>query len=341
MAKPTSAAEFVVDDIPIRISSPDRELRPGWSKTQVLEWFQAVEPALRNRIQNRALYVVRATRAGQDPFFQKRAPANVPDWMGTVTVPFPSGRSALAICPGPETVLATLAWLINLGGIEFHTWPSSAPQVEAVDELRIDLDPEDGLAWDCVVEAALLARGVLDEHGLAPRVSWSGKHGLHLVAPVLPHAPFDQARAAALGVARELERRRPDLITASWWKEQRNAPIFCDFNQMLLDRTMAMPFSPRVPAGSGVVLPLEWHELGSFVPHEISGADALAIAERAAQAGTIDRSTAGGLSSLVELHDAQRDAGAPQAPYPPHYPKAPDEPDRVTPSRRRPDAPIP
>ena len=300
---------------------------------QVLQWFEAVAPAVRNRIASRALYVVRAMRTGEDPFFQKRAPSKVPEWMGTVTVPFPSGRSAVVICPRPETALATLAWLVNVGGIEFHTWPSQAPQVEAVDELRIDLDPEEGSEWSLVVEAALLAREVLEAHGLAPRVSWSGKHGLHLVSPVSPLAHFDEARAAALGVARELERQRPDLVTASWWKEERHAPIFCDFNQMLLDRTMAMPLSPRVPAGSGVVLPLDWDELETFTPHEISGADAPGYAEHASSAGTIDRATAASLQSLVALHDEQRHAGSPQAPFPPHYPKAADEPDRVTPSR--------
>lgn len=335
MANAADAIVLNIDGVSVRVSSPQRELRPGWTKMQVLQWFDAVAASLRDRIAERPLYVVRAARTGADPFFQKHAPAKVPEWMGTVTVPFPSGRSALAICPRSETAIATLAWLVNLGGIEFHTWPSRAPLVELVDELRIDLDPSEGSAWECVVEAAFEAKALLEEHGLSPMVSWSGKHGLHVVSRVLPRASFEDARAAALSVARELERRRPDLVTASWWKEERHAPVFCDFNQMLLDRTMAMPFSPRLPAASGVVLPLEWNQCETFQPTEISGAAAIELAERTVSAGAIPTETAASLKSLVALHAEQRAAGMPQAPYPPHYPKAADEPDRVTPSRGR------
>ncbi len=335
MAKATEAIQVVVDGFEVRVSSPSRELRPGWTKQDIIDWFQIVSEDLRPRIGGRPLYVVRAARGDGETFFQKRAPSKVPDWMGTTTVPFPSGRSALVIAPTSETAIATLVWLVNLGGLEFHTWPSRTPEVTQFDELRIDLDPAAGTDWSTTIAAAQAARAVLETHGLSPMPSWSGKGGIHLISPIVPTSVQD-ARAAALAVARELERLHPDLVTAQWWKEDRHAPIFCDFNQMLLDRTMAMPYSPREPAQSGVVLPISWDALSEFDPKPLTPAEARSLLGEVGIAATPAQDVvASTLESLLVLSAEQREAGAQEAPYPPHYPKMEDEGPRVTPSRAK------
>lgn len=334
MAKPTNAIEIPVDGLAVRVTNADRELKPGWSKGEVIQWFVAIGPVLRPRVAERPTYVVRAARDGAEPFFQKRISANAPDWVGRVEVPFPSNRSATVVAPAEEHAIATLCWLANLGGIEFHTWASHADSVEHFDELRIDLDPETGSDWAVAREAAFAARDFLSEHGLHARVHWSGKRGVHLIVPLEVPAPILHTRSAALGVARALEARHPDLITAQWWKEERRAPVFCDFNQMLLDRTMAMPYSPRVGEHTGVVLPMSWEALAAFEPHSISGAEAFEMAADVLQTAP-PAPPAGDLTPLLELHAAQRAAGAPEAPYPPHYPKMPDELPRVMPSRAK------
>jgi len=264
-------------------------------------------------------------------FFQKRAPEARPLWIETVELKFPSGRTAR------EVVLrdaAQLVWIINLGCIDLHPHPVRADDLDHPDELRVDLDPVPGVPWPQVREVALLAREVLREHGLSGWPKTSGSRGIHVNVRIQRHWTFQQVRAAALALAREVERRAPALATSKWWKEERHG-VFIDYNQNAKDRTVASAYSVRPTPDARVSTPLSWEEVPQVEPEAFTLAT---VPDRFARAGdphaSIDEEP-GSLESLLELSARQKGEGEADAPWPPHYAKQEDEPPRVQPSKRR------
>jgi DNA ligase D-like protein (predicted polymerase) len=265
-------------------------------------------------------------------FYQKRAPEARPPWMEVVELSFPSGRTAREFVVRDA---AQLAWIINLGCLDLHPHPVRAEDVDHPDELRVDLDPVPGVPWPQVREVALLAREVLREHGLVGWPKTSGSRGMHVNVRIQPRWTFQEVRAAALALAREVERRAPALATSKWWKEERHG-VFLDYNQNAKDRTVASAYSVRPTPDARVSTPLSWDEVPSVEPEAFTLAT---VPERFARIGDphagIDAQP-GSLDSLLELSARQKSEGQGDAPWPPHYEKQEGEPPRVQPSKRRP-----
>ncbi len=265
-------------------------------------------------------------------FFQKRVPGGAPDWLQTTEVATVNGTTSNAL------VLADLAhviWAVNFGCIGFHPWPYRAAAPDATDELRIDLDPSPDVGFDMVREGALATKALLDEVGVRAFVKTTGSKGLHVYARLRAGWDSYLVRAAAVAVARELERRRPDLLTAAWWKEERGTRVFVDFNQNAPHKTIFGAWSVRARSGAQVSTPFTWDELGSIHPDELTMD---CIPERLAGGGDpwaeMDAHPQS-LEPLLEMHDRDRANGLHDAPWPPVYPKMPDEPARVAPSRAK------
>jgi DNA ligase D-like protein (predicted polymerase) len=266
-----------------------------------------------------------------EPFFQKRAPTPRPDWIKTVNVTFPSGRTAdEVVC----TNAASLAWVINLGCIDLNPWAVRSGDVDHPDELRIDLDPQPDASWDDVRTVALVAREVLADTGLVGFPKTSGSRGIHINVRIQPRWEFLEVRRAAVALAREIERRAPRHATTAWWKEERHG-VFMDYNQNARDRSVASAYSVRPRPDARVSTPLTWEEVPTVDP---AGFTIQTIPERLARVGDpaadID-AHAGRLDGLLEMADRDTANGLPDAPWPPHYPKAEGEPVRAQPSRRR------
>jgi bifunctional non-homologous end joining protein LigD len=269
--------------------------------------------------------------ADGEPFFQKRAPSSRPDWIETVVLSFPSGRTA------EEVVLrdaAGLAWVANLGCIDLNPHPVRADDLDHPDELRVDLDPVPGVDWAQIVRVALVAREVLADFGLTGWPKTSGSRGMHVYARIEPRWTFTEVRGAAVALAREIERRAPQDATSRWWKEERHG-VFVDYNQNAKDRTVASAYSVRPTPDARVSTPLTWDEvpecrLEDFTIDSVPGR----FARLGDLAAGID-SAVGSLEPLLELAARDAAAGLPDAPWPPHYDKQEGEPPRVQPSKRR------
>ncbi|MGI5952234.1 MAG: DNA polymerase domain-containing protein, partial [Brooklawnia sp.] len=266
-----------------------------------------------------------------DAFYQKRAPEKRPEWVDVAEITFPSGRKATSITPAN---LATVVWAINLGTLRFHPWPVTAPEVDLVDQLRLDLDPQPGTDFDDVVAAALLLREVLGELGLTGLPKTSGGRGMHVYCAIEP-ADFVDVRHAAIAIGRELARRMPDQVTVDWWKELRGSRVFVDFNQMARDRLMASPYSIRPVANARVSAPLAWDEVAQVHPDDFT---VRTMPQRFNERGELWQqlysSTPASLGPALELYERFAEQGAGEMPYPPEYPKMPGEPPRVQPSRQ-------
>jgi len=269
--------------------------------------------------------------AEEEPFFQKRAPEKRPDWVETAELRFPSGRTA------DEVVLrdaAGLAWVVNLGCIDLNPHPVLADDLDHPDELRVDLDPVPGVAWSQILSVALVARDVLADYGLTGWPKTSGSRGVHIYARILPQWSFTDVRRAAVAVAREIERRAPDLATSKWWKEERHG-VFVDYNQNAKDRTVASAYSVRPLPDARVSTPLAWDEVPSCDPAAFT---IDTVPQRFAAIGDpwADMDSAvGSLEPLLELAARDEAAGLPDAPWPPHYEKQTGEAPRVQPSKSR------
>jgi bifunctional non-homologous end joining protein LigD len=263
-------------------------------------------------------------------FYQKRVPRSRPEWLQTVWIHFPSGRSA------EELVMADVAhlvWMANLASLELHRWPVRRTDVDHPDELLVDLDPTPRIPFTSVRKVAGVVREVLEEHGLIGFVKTTGKRGLHILARIEPRWPFTEVRRAALALAREVE-RRSSLATAAWWKEERRG-VFVDYNQNARDRTIASAYSIRPVEDARVSFPIRWDEVDDVEPREfrLDTVPALYAERSDAMAGIDDR--AGSLESLLELAERDQREGLSDAPWPVHHPKMPGEPTRVAPSRAR------
>jgi DNA ligase D-like protein (predicted polymerase) len=316
------------------ITNPGKVFFPqaGHTKLDLARYYAAVAEGALRGIRGRPIVLKRyVDGAAGEPFFQKRAPEHRPEWIETVELRFPSGRTAREIVVRDA---AQLLWIVNLGCIDLNPHPVRADDLEHPDELRVDLDPGPGAGWDGVRRVALLVREVLDGHGLRGWPKTSGSRGMHVNVRIERRWSFDQVRRAALALAREVERRAPGQATSSWWKEERRG-VFLDYNQNAKDRTVASAWSVRPTPDARVSMPLEWDEVAGCDPAAFTLASAPArFAERGDASAGID-GAAGSLDGLLDLAAAQEAAGLRDAPWPPHYRKQRDEPPRVAPSRRR------
>ncbi len=306
--------------------------RAGHTKLDLVRYYAAVAEGALRGIAGRPIVLKRYVDGAEgEPFFQKRAPEQRPDWVEVVELRFPSGRTAREVVVRDA---AQLLWIVNLGCIDLNPHPVRADDLEHPDELRVDLDPGPGVAWDDVRRVALLAGDVLREHGLRGWPKTSGSRGMHVNVRLERRWTFDQVRRAALALAREVERRAPDLASSKWWKEERHG-VFLDYNQNAKDRTVASAWSVRPTPDARVSMPLAWDEVAGCDPAAFTLATAPArFAERGDAAAGID-AAAGSLDALLALSAAQEAAGLGDAPWPPHYRKQADEPPRVAPSRRK------
>jgi bifunctional non-homologous end joining protein LigD len=302
------------------------------TKLELVRYYLSVAEGALAGVRDRPLVLKRFVNGAEaPPFYQKRAPEKRPEWLKTVTLAFPSGRTA------EEVVIddaAALAWVVNLGCIELHPHPVRASDLEHPDELRIDLDPGPGVDFGDVRRVALEVRGVLDELGLVGFPKTSGSRGIHINVRIEPSFGFDDVRRAALALSREVERRAPKLATSKWWKEERHG-VFLDYNQNAKDRTTCSAYSVRPTPDARVSAPLSWAEVAEVDPADFT---VLSMPERFARLGDphaeMDRS-AGSLVALLALAERDRAEGLGDAPWPPHFKKAKDEAPRVAPSRAR------
>jgi bifunctional non-homologous end joining protein LigD len=318
----------------VEVTSPDRLYFPaaGITKLDLARYYAAVgESALRG-VYNRPVVLKRYVKGiAGDFFFQKRAPEQRPEWIETVELTFPSGERAQEIVVREP---ACLVWMANLGCIDMNPHLVRADDLEHPDELRIDLDPCPDVPWDWVRRVAMVVRDVLEEHGLRGWPKTSGSRGMHIYARIKAHWDFMVVRRAALAVAREVERRTPELASSQWWKEQRHG-VFLDFNQSLQDKTIASAYSVRALPDARVSTPLDWDEVPACAPEDFTLLTVpVRVSERGDPAAGMD-AAAGSLDGLLALSEAQAASGLGDAPYPPHYKKQEGEPPRVAPSRRR------
>lgn len=314
----------------VRVSNPDKVYFPerGFTKREVVEYYVAMAEPLLRAVGDRPTTLKRFPGGvGGEPFYAKRVPKGAPPWVQSVEVTFPSGRTALEVCPSEPAVLA---WAANLGTLDFHPWPVRVPDVDHPDELRVDLDPQPGTTYATAVQVAGVLRDVLGEAGLVGFPKTSGGRGIHVLVRIQPRWDFIQVRRAVIALAREVQRRIPELSTVDWWKADRGERVFLDYNQAARDRTIASAWSVRGTARATVSTPLTWEQLGDVHPDDFDlrsapqwlreqGDPHLGLDERAF-----------GIETLLEWFDRdERDRGEGELPYPPDYPKMPGEPTRA------------
>jgi DNA ligase D-like protein (predicted polymerase) len=318
----------------VRLSNPGKVYfpKPGWTKLDLVSYYLEVADAALIHLRERPTVLKRFVNGiTEDPIWQKRVPRRTPDWLQTATVAFPSGRTAEELVANDA---AHLVWAVNLGVIDFNPWPARRADLDCPDELRVDLDPTPGVPWDDVRKTALIVRDVLADHGLRGYPKTSGSKGIHVNVRIEPRWDFIEVRRAALALAREVERRAPDLATSKWWKEERHG-VFVDYNQNARDRTVASCYSVRPTVDARVSCALTWDEVADVEPQELR-LDTVPQRLRTVgdPAATIDDEP-GSLDQLHELARRDEEEGLGDAPWPPHFPKQRGEPKRVQPSRDR------
>jgi DNA ligase D len=319
----------------ITVSSPDKVFfkERGETKLDLVRYYLAVAEPFLGASGRRPTLMQRFPHGAEgSSFFQKRVPNSAPEWLETTIVSTPNGTTSRAL------VLADMAhaiWAVNLACLGFHVWPYLSERPEFTDELRLDLDPQPGVGFEEIRAAAGETRGLLDELGIVGYPKTTGNRGLHVYVRLEPRWDSYEVRFAAVAAARELERRRPELITAAWWKEERGKRVFVDYNQNAPHKTVFGAWSVRARPGAQVSAPLTWDEIDAVHPDELTIAT---VPERLAAQGDPWKAMnerPQSLEPLLELHERDRAAGLMDAPWPPVYPKQPDEPPRVAPSRAR------
>jgi bifunctional non-homologous end joining protein LigD len=318
----------------VRLSNPAKVYfpKPGWTKLDIVEYYVAVAEAALVHLRERPTVMKRFVEGiAEEPIWQKRVPKSIPEWLQTATVSFPSGRTAEELVANDA---AHLAWAVNLGVVDFNPWPARRADLDHPDELRVDLDPTEGIGWDDVRRTAMVVRAVLEDHGLRGYPKTSGSTGIHVNVRIEPAWDFLEVRRAALALAREVERRAPELATTKWWKEERHG-VFVDYNQNARDRTVASCWSVRPTPDARVSCALRWEEVPDVEPAELRLDTAPArLAEQGDPAAEIDAHP-GSLDPLLDLARRDEEEGLGDAPWPPHFPKQKGEPKRVQPSRDR------
>ncbi len=318
----------------LRVSNPGKLYFPeaGHTKLDLVQYYLTVADAALLHLRDRPTVLKRfVDGVAGSPFFQKRIPDTAPAWLQTAVVTFPGGRTARELLPNDA---AHLVWGVNLGVIDWNPWQARVPDLDLPDELRIDLDPTPEASWDDVRRVALTAGEVLAGHGLQGFPKTSGSRGIHVNVRIVPEHDFVTVRRAAVALAREVERRVPQLATTSWWKEERHG-VFIDYNQNARDRTVASAYSVRPTPDARVSTPLRWEEVANVEP----GALRLdTVPERLRTLGDPSagiEDSAGSLAKLLEQAQIDEDNGLPDAPWPPNFKKMPGEGKRVQPSRAR------
>ncbi|MFC5994893.1 non-homologous end-joining DNA ligase [Pseudonocardia hispaniensis] len=323
-------------DRTVRLSSPDKIYFPerGITKREVVEYYLTVAEPMLRAVFDRPTNLKRfPDGVAGEAFFAKRVPKGAPAWVRTVTVTFPSGRTAESVAPSEPAVIA---WAANLGTLDFHPWPVRRADPDRPDELRIDLDPQPGTGFAEAVEVASVLDEVLDEAGLVGWPKTSGGRGVHVSARIRPEWTFIEVRRAVIAIARRVADRIPDLATVAWWKEERGERVFLDYNQAARDRTIASAWSVRGLARATVSMPVTWQDLPAVEPEDfdVRTVPGLLAARGDPHAGM--DAAVGGLETALDWYAAdERDRGLGELPYPPEYPKMPGEPMRVQPSRAR------
>ena len=317
------------------ITHPDKVLfrQRGETKADLAAYYTRVAGPLLRIMGGRPVLLQRFPEGADGPsFFQKRVPQNIPGWLQTTTVATPNGTTSRALVAAD---IDHVLWAVNLGCLGFHVWPYLAADPAHADELRIDLDPSPGTGFPQIREAARELRRLLGECGITGYPKTTGNRGLHVYVRLQPRWDSYQVRAAAVAVARELERRRPDLITAAWWKEERGQRVFVDFNQNAPHKTVFGAWSVRARPGAQVSTPLAWPEIDDTDPDRLTIETVPGRLDRDGDPWQGMAEAPQSLQPLLDMSDRDRARGLLDAPWPPVYPKQPGEPPRVAPSRAR------
>src|SRR5207253_2803317 len=308
----------------VAVSNPDKIFFPelGLTKIDLIRYYLAVAEGALRGVDGRPMALKRFVNgADGEFFFQKRAPTSRPDWIETVELRFPSGRTAQEIVVRDA---AQLTWIVNLGCIDLNPHPVRADDLDHPDEFRVDLDPVPGVGWGQILDVALATREVLEEFGLTGWPKTSGSRGVHVYARIERLWTFPEVRRAAVALAREVERREPDLATSKWWKEERHG-VFLDYNQNAKDRTVASAYSVRPTPDGRVSVPLTWDEVPGCQPEAFTIRTVPERFEREGDPWAGIDAAAGSLEPLLELGAQHEAAGFADAPWPPQYEKQANE----------------
>jgi DNA ligase D len=324
-----------IDGHDVRITSPEKVFFPerGETKLDVVRHYMNVADPLMRTMGGRPLLLQRFPNgATGSSFFQKRIPDSAPEWLETTVVSTPNGTESRALVAAD---VAHIAWAVNLGCLGFHVWPYLASQPDIADELRLDLDPQPGTDFTDVRKAAHELKALLDEKGIVGYPKTTGNRGLHVYVRLEPRWDSYEVRAAAVAVARELERRRPDILTAQWWKEDRGERVFVDFNQNAPHKTVFGAWCIRARPGAQVSTPILWDELDEIHPDDLTVASLPGRLAAEGDPWLEMNDHPQSLEPLLEMRDRDKAEGLHDAPWPPVYPKQPDEPPRVSRSRAK------
>jgi len=329
------AEVLTIDGREVRVTNPDKPyftVQTKLSKLELVRYYLSIAPGALAGIRDRPIVLKRFVDGAEaQAFYQKRAPANRPEWLRTTTLFFPSGREAEEVVVDDA---AGLAWVVNLGCIELHPHAVRTTDLDHPDELRVDLDPGPGVSWEDVRVVALEVKALLEEMDLRGWPKTSGSRGMHVNVRIQQRWNFSEVRRAAVALSREIERRLPKLASSKWWKEERHG-VFLDYNQNAKDRTTCSAYSVRPLPDARVSTPLQWDEVAGCDPADFT---VLTVPQRFAQLGDPHAEMdahAGSLEKLLELADRDEAAGLGDAPWPPHFQKMPGEGSRVAPSRAR------
>ena len=335
MKKDEDVEVLSVNGHDVRVSHPGKRYftaQTKLTKLDVVRYYLSVAGGALNGIRDRPIVLKRFVDGAEgQPFYQKRAPTNTPEWLRTVTLSFPSGRRADEVVVDEA---AGLAWIVNLGCIELHPHPVRSGDLDHPDELRVDLDPVPGVEWSDVRLVALEVKALLEELDLRGWAKTSGSRGMHVNVRLQPRWTFIEVRRAALALSREIERRAPTLATSKWWKEERHG-VFLDYNQNAKDRTTCSAYSVRPLPDARVSTPLRWEEVADCDPADFT---VLTVPKRFAEIGDpheqMDQYPCS-LEKLLELAERDEAVGLSDAPWPPHFRKMEGEASRVAPSRAK------
>ena len=324
-----------IDGREVRVTNPDKpyfSLERKLSKLELVRYYLSIAPGALAGIRDRPIVLKRFVDGAEgQAFYQKRAPTNRPVWLRTTTLSFPSGRVAEEVVVDDA---AGLAWVVNLGCIELHPHPVRSQDLDHPDELRVDLDPGPGVAWENVRLVALEVKALLEEMSLVGWPKTSGSRGMHVNVRIHPRWNFSEVRRAAVALSREIERRLPKLASSKWWKEERHG-VFLDYNQNAKDRTTCSAYSVRPLPDARVSTPLAWDEVADCDPADFNVVTVPQRFEKLGDPHAEMDAHAGSLEKLLELADKDEAAGLGDAPWPPHFRKMEGEATRVAPSRAR------
>lgn len=331
----SKAEELDVDGVAVRFTSPDKVYfpKPGYTKRDVVDYYLAVADRMVSLLKDRPVHLQRFPDGiDGEEIYQKRVPEKHPEYLETCTVTFPSGRTADALkVSHPSAII----WAAQMGTITLHPWQVRCPDTEHPDELRIDLDPQPGTDFgDARTIAVDVLKPLLDELGLTGYPKTSGGRGVHVFIRIKPEWDFIAVRRAGIALAREVERRAPDAVTTSWWKEERGERMFIDYNQNARDRTFASAYSVRRTDIATVSMPLSWTELADADPDDFTIATVPKLLSKREDPWAAIDSVSHSLEPLLDMVTADDERGLGDLPYPPNYPKMPGEPPRVQPSKK-------